>query len=230
MIKETEIAALKPIRDIVYETLRNAILLGQLKPGQRLVEKEYADKYQISRTPIREAIRKLESEGFVEYIPRKGVIVKTFEAADIIEIYAIRMSLESLALRFIIENITAADIVLLRGLVKKMEEAEQTGDTTKLIIICREFNTALLAAGRMPRLTGMIATLQDYLERFREITFSQGLRRRSAVKEHKTILEAVLERDENKAVKLTVEHLEASKGALLRSLGIHYREDDRHGL
>ena len=219
MTKAAEINALKPIRDIVYETLRTSILKGQLRPGQRLVEKDYAEKYNISRTPIREAIRKLETEGFVEYIPRKGVIVKTFEVSDIIEIFAIRTALESLSIQFVLKNITDKEIAKLRVLVDRMESADESCDMSELINTCREFNEVLLRAGKMPRLTGMINTLQDYLERFREITLAKDSRRNSAISEHKHILQAVIDKDEAKAVLLTVSHLEAAKNSLLTNLG-----------
>ncbi len=220
MTEAAEISALKPIRDIVYENLRTSILEGKLRPGQRLVEIDYANKYNISRTPIREAIRKLEIEGFVEYIPRKGVIVKTFEVADIIEIYAIRTALETLAMQFTIKNINDKEIANLRVLVDKMEFTGESRDIPELINNCREFNEVLLRTSKLPRLIGIISTLQDYLERFREITLANDVRRSSAINEHKKILQAIIERDEPKAVQLTVEHLEAAKVSLLKNLGI----------
>ncbi|MDD3411992.1 MAG: GntR family transcriptional regulator, partial [Eubacteriales bacterium] len=80
----------KPIRDIAYETLKHAIITGQIPAGARIVETEYADRLHISRTPLREALRKLERDGLVEYMLRRGVVVRAFTIADVEEIYTIR--------------------------------------------------------------------------------------------------------------------------------------------
>ena len=88
----------KPIREIAYETLKHAIITGQIPAGARIVETEYADKLHISRTPLREALRKLERDGLVEYVLRRGVVVRAFTIADVEEIYTIRNALEMLTL------------------------------------------------------------------------------------------------------------------------------------
>lgn len=218
---ESIISNIKPIRDIVYETLRTTILQGDLKPGERIIEKEYADKYKISRTPVREAIRKLEIEGFVEYIPRKGVVVKAFDARDIGEIFAIRTALECLAIKSTLVNISEEEIEHLKALTLKMEEFYDNGDLPAFFNICKDFNEAILKASKMPRLIQMINTLQDFLERFRKITLTKLQRRSNAVAEHKAILQAIIEKDEERAQKLTIEHIEGSKWTLLQSLGIN---------
>ena len=100
----------KPIREIAYETLKHAIITGQIPAGSRIVETEYADKLHISRTPLREALRKLERDGLVEYVLRRGVVVRAFTIADVEEIYTIRNALEILTLPAIIENATPEDI------------------------------------------------------------------------------------------------------------------------
>lgn len=215
--EDMDMSNVKPIRDIVYEYLRKAVMDGELKPGERIIEKEYADKMKISRTPIREALRKLETEGFVEYIPRKGVVVKGFTIKDIIEIYAIRKSLESLAMGYVIENIRDQELERLKGLVKKMGEADKECDIEGVFGICQEFNEVLLNASRMPRLTGMINTLHEYLERFRRITMAKASRRTDAIREHNEILQAVIDKDVKKAEKLVWNHLEASQRIFLEN-------------
>ena len=100
----------KPIRDIAYETLKHAIVIGEIPAGSRIVETEYAERMHISRTPLREALRKLEIDGLVEYLPRRGVMVRTFTVDDVEEIYTIRNTLEMLTLPAVVANITDEDV------------------------------------------------------------------------------------------------------------------------
>lgn len=212
--------SVKPIRDIVYDALRTAILQGQIKSGHRIVEKEYAEKFGISRTPVREALRKLETEGFVQYLPRKGVVVKTFETGEIIEIYNIRIALETLATVAAVENITAEQTLRLREAVERMEQAERQGDKAGFQEMCRLFNGIIIEAGGMPMLTGLINTMQDYLEKYRNISLSGEDRRKAVINEHQAILAAVLAKDIDTARRCVCEHLEGAKQALLESMGI----------
>ncbi len=113
----------KSIRDEVYVFLKNAILKNNLKSGERLVEKELADQMEISRTPVSEAIRQLESEGLVTYVPRKGVIVVGVSVKDALEIYTIRAWLEGLAARLAARNISKKDLYKLEETLSKMPAA-----------------------------------------------------------------------------------------------------------
>jgi len=211
---------LKPIRDIVYESLRTAILKGDLKAWDRIVEKDYADKFNISRTPVREAIRKLEIEGFIEYVPRKGVVVKSFDAKEIMEIFSIRIALECLAVKSAINNIDEKEIGMLVKIVEEMEKADVRGNIIELYRLCKEFNEVLLNASKMPRLITIINTMQDYLERFRKITLAQRVRRTNAITEHRAILQAILNKEERKAQQLVAKHLEGAQKSLLKTLRI----------
>ena len=91
----------RPIREIAYEVLKKAIITGEIPAGERIVETEYADRLHISRTPLREALRKLERDGLVEYVMRRGVVVHAFTTEDVDQIYTIRNSLEMLTLPYI---------------------------------------------------------------------------------------------------------------------------------
>ena len=100
----------KPMRELVYEELKRLIIDGEIEAGERIVETDYAQKFQISRTPIREAIRMLELEGFIESQPKGGVIVKEIGKEDIEEIYRIRIALEGIIIDEVIKKVTAKDI------------------------------------------------------------------------------------------------------------------------
>lgn len=215
------IGNVKPIRDIVYENLRKAILEGKIQPEERIVEKEYAEKLNISRTPIREALRKLEIEGFVEYIPRKGVIVKGFSLKDIMEIYEIRKSLESLAAKHAIKNIDEENIKELKNIIQKMDEAERNGNVDQVYEVCNLYHQVILDISQMPRLKAMVSTLQDYLERFRKVTMAKEIRRMEAIKEHKEILQAIIEKDEQKAEAIVSKHIEGSRKVFLANFRVN---------
>ncbi len=171
----------------------------------------YADKLNISRTPIREALRKLEIEGFVEYIPRKGVIVKGFSLNEIIEIYEIRKALECLAVKSVIKHINDDHVNKLKNIVEQMDILEGKGDFEGVFDICNDFHQTILFSSEMPRLMAMINTLQEYLERFRRVTMSKDSRRLSAIKEHKEILQSIIEKDTEKAQELLSNHIDNSK-------------------
>ena len=112
----------KPLRDVVFENLREAILEGKLKPGQRLMEVQLAEQLGVSRTPIREAIRKLELEGLVVMLPRKGAYVANMSFKDLIDVLEIRASLEGLAASLAAERRRDEDIEELEKLAKEFEQ------------------------------------------------------------------------------------------------------------
>lgn len=214
----TEITNVKSVRDLVHEYLRKAILTGEVKSGEKIVEREFAAKMKISRTPIREALRMLEIEGFVEYVPRKGVFAKSFDVKDVEEIYAIREAMETLIIKQAIKNIAKNEIETLRRHTREMQQADAAGDRENVLLACQQFNMVIASAAKMPRVSSIINNLQDYLRQFRKVIFSQGARRSVAIREHQAILEAVIEKDEAKALTLTQEHLARSKASLLERI------------
>jgi DNA-binding GntR family transcriptional regulator len=189
-----------------------------MKPGERIVEKECAERYRISRTPVREALRKLEIEGLVQYIPRKGVVVKAINVGEIEEIYAIRIALESLAVEAAIERISDEDITMLQHITAQMQKHEDAGKMEELLETCNEFNEVLLRVAAMPRLITIIHSQKDSLQRFREITLSKEVRRSRAIIEHKEILKAVIDKDKARAVKYVKLHLNGARQTLTKNM------------
>ena len=146
----------RPIREIAYEVLKKAIITGEIPAGERIVETDYADRLHISRTPLREALRKLERDGLVEYVMRRGVVVRAFTIDDVREIYTIRNALEMLTLPAIVENATAEDIASLREKLAEMDKLQEKDDVEGLSPLAREFHWQLTSICGQKRILRVI--------------------------------------------------------------------------
>ncbi|KZL90924.1 GntR family transcriptional regulator [Clostridium magnum] len=209
-VRNTNFNQNKPIREIVYEGLRKTVISGIIPVGERIVEKEYAERLNISRTPVREAIRRLEEEELVENIPRVGVVVKRISEEDIIEVYKIRQSLEVLATITAMEHITKEEMDELEQLLDLTEQKNKQGDVKEVIRLFGEFNSLIYKASRMKRLASMIGKLNDYIKKFRDISITDDKRREKALGEHRAILKAIEEKNTKDIDKLIKEHLDIS--------------------
>ena len=181
----------KSMREKVYDTLKQMIIDGVIKPGERIIETEYSNKFQISRTPIREAIRMLELEGLVESQTTGGVIVKTLTREEISEIYKIRIALESLIIEEIIKKINNQDIKKLEKVLKNTKKAFEVKDIEKVFSLFTEFNQILYDIASLPKVTGMINNINLYLKRFRKLSIDNPSRKEEAFEDHVQILEAI---------------------------------------
>lgn len=206
----------KPIREIIYEHLRQAILEGVMKPGERIVERDIAAKFNASRTPVREALRKLESEGLIEYLARRGVIVRGFNVGEVEEIYNIRKVLECLAIRSAIKNITADRITELKRIVQELEQVENGNAVKTTFQGLHEFDDLIADTANMPILKGFLQTLKESLQRYRRINLSHHPRRRDAVKEHQQILQAIIDRDVERAEEVVKLHVDNSRKEIMK--------------
>ena len=211
-----QISEVKQLRDIIFEHLRQEILDGNLKPDERLIERDIATKLNVSRTPIREALRKLESEGFVEHVPRKGVIVHGFNSTEIEEIYDIRKELECLVVRKAISKITDQDIQILEVILKDLENEKKLDQAQVTAKGLHEFDEVILNMTKMPLLKNFVHSLKDSLMRYQKINLSHAPRRKNAIDEHKAILQAIIARDAARAEKLTIEHIDQSRAELFK--------------
>lgn len=212
-----EFSHIKPIRELIYEHIRQKIFSGELKIGERLIEKDLAEKLKVSRTPVREALRKLETEGLVVHLPRKGVVVKGFSREDVIEIYSIREALEALAITYTVKNITDEELEKLQECLEQMRRYTEQDDTENLFRVSQEFNDILINSCRMPRLINLISTYQEYLARFRKVTMKSRERKLSALQEHEEIFKAVAKRDAKRAKKLVRDHLKKALETYLKT-------------
>lgn len=213
-----ELTNTKPIREVIYEYLREAILDGRLQPGERLVERELAEKFRASRTPIREALRKLETENFLEYLPRRGDIVKGVNLEEVEEVYVLREMLEAAAVRRSVVHLTDAEIDHLRQVVKKTEQAHADGRIPEVISGLREFDAIVLAASKMNRLRGFVNSLQESLRGYRKFNLAIAERREQAMREHQEILAAIIARDVDRAEGAIRQHIRAARDTLVKNL------------
>ncbi|WPC41237.1 GntR family transcriptional regulator [Clostridium sp. JS66] len=209
-VKNTNFNQNKPIREIVYEGLRKTIISGVVPVGERIIEKEYAGRLNISRTPVREALRKLEEEELVESVHRIGVVVKRISKEDVIEVYKIRHSLEVLATTTAMENITPKELEELEALLNLTEQKNREGDVKEVIRLFGEFNSLIYKASKMKRLASMISKLNDYIGKFRDISITDDERREKALVEHRQILKTISEKNAEGIDKIIERHLHIS--------------------
>ena len=208
----------RPIREIAYEVLKKAIITGEIPAGERIVETEYADRLHISRTPLREALRKLERDGLVEYVMRRGVVVRAFTIDDVREIYTIRNALEMLTLPAIIRNAGEAEIASLRARLAEMDKLQEKDDVEGLSPLARAFHWELTCICGQKRILRVIEGQDEYIRRFSAMSIRQESRRAAAHQEHHLLVDYVEARDLEKFTELTRKHIERSMEKCLEAL------------
>ncbi|MCL6610434.1 MAG: GntR family transcriptional regulator [Peptococcaceae bacterium] len=207
----------KPLRELVFESLREAIIQGRLKPGERLMEMQLADEMGVSRTPVREAIRKLELEGFVVMIPRKGAYVSGISVKDIVDVFEVRAALEALAAGLAAERATDEELEELERSLVQISEADKE-DLGTIVETDTNFHDIIYKACRNERLVMIITHLKEQIQRFRTTSLSQPGRLRDALSEHRAIVEAISDRNVEMAQTLAREHIENAEQSLLNAM------------
>lgn len=204
-----EIRNYKPLGEVVFEYLRNAILAGELKPGERLMEVTIADQLGVSRTPVREAIRKLEKESFVIMIPRKGAYVADLTKKDIMEVLEIRKELEGFAASLAAERMTLAEKESLGRVVEHFNESLINMDKKSMIESDNEFHSFIFESTKNQRLINIIYDLHDQFQRFRLIYFNEFNNYKDIQASHNRIFDAIIRQDSNAARQEAENHVES---------------------
>jgi DNA-binding GntR family transcriptional regulator len=215
LVENTRFDKRKPIRQAIYESLRKSIISGIIPAGERLVEQTYAERLNISRTPVREALRMLEVEELVEYVPRVGAAIKRISKEDIIEIFEIRHNLEALAITEAMNSINKNEIREIYDLLSLTEKHNDEGNNEETIRLFGEFNSRIYETSKMIRLKGMINKLDEYFQRFRSFSMSTYDRRVQAIKEHRELLYMIGEKDKEQLNNILRRHLEHSRDAVI---------------
>ncbi|MBW1721948.1 MAG: GntR family transcriptional regulator [Deltaproteobacteria bacterium] len=197
----------KSLGEHVFESLKQAIIRGDIAPGSRLVESRIANSLDISRTPVREAIHKLEREGLIQRLPRGGFSVLGFTRQDIEETFGIRSVLESYAARLAAEKHEEKDLLPLEAKIREFQSCLEKGRMEKLPEINTEFHNLLYALSRSPRLIKMINDLRDQIYRFRKIILKVDNMARTSNEDHLKMLRAIRARDLEGVERLVREHI-----------------------
>ena len=208
----------QPLREVVCESLREAIRSGVLKPGERIMEIQLAEELGVSRTPVREAIRKLELEGYVVMMPRRGTYVASMSIRDINEIFEIRTALESLSNGLAADHITEDELEHLQRLLVIIGGYIKEGNIEKIVETDIEFHDLLYHAARNERLVGIISNLRDQLTRFRTLSMSYPGRLEETLEEHRLIVDAIASGDRKAASRAAERHMENSEKTLLKAM------------
>lgn len=199
---------------LVYEKIRQGIIKGTLKPGQKLVMAALAKKFKTSETPIREAIRRLESDGYVTFTPHAGAVVTEINRQELSEIYLIRISLEALATRLAVPFISQEDLIWLKKKNEEMKAVIEKDRYDQLARLNKAFHLRIYKAAPFPRLYKMISNLWDAFERWPSVFTYIPERAASAIREHEQIIEALETADVDRADDLMKEQKKKSLEAL----------------
>lgn len=210
-----------PLRDIVFNTLRKAILKGELAPGERLMEKQLAEKMGVSRTPIREAIRKLELEGLVIMVPRKGAEVAMITEQDIKDVLEVRAALESLAVKLAIKNMKKDDVNELLAINDAFIGAAKRNDAETVIKKDVEFHDKIYEATSNHKLKSIITNLQEQIYRFRVEYVRQMDDFSGLVEEHEAIVDAIVNKKTDAAQEIATKHIENQEKAVIKQIKIN---------
>ena len=182
-----------PLRDVVFNTLRRAILKGELKPGERLMEIALAERLGVSRTPIREAMRKLELEGLVVMSPRRGAQVANITEKDLNDVLEVRIALEEMAIEKACQLITEKELEELEKAAKAFEKAIDEENVVKLAETDEIFHDIIYNAAGNARLNQVLNNLREQIYRYRVEYLKDEATRNDLIQEHKMICEALTE-------------------------------------
>lgn len=206
-----------PLRDVVFNTLRDAILTGKLVPGERLMENQLAEKLGVSRTPVREALRMLELENLVELVPRKGAQVLDMSEKDIINILEVRSALEGLATSVACKKMSKEDLQQLKNMEVDFEKAVAENDVEHFVDIDEDFHDLIFAATENDKLVNIFRNLRIQLYRYRMAQAKNNETSMSTiVAHHRSIIRAIENHDGEEGASIAQGHIKYQTESILR--------------
>lgn len=208
----------RKVTDWVYEELKDAIIALRLPPGEPLREATLAGQLGVSKTPIREALARLEQDGLVETMSFKGAVVTGYSREDLLEIYELRELLEDAAARSAAESMSEEDLAHLASLSQQSRELRSSGDTAQMTALISEFDTVLFEQVRNSRIRALIENLRAHLARIGQLTAGIPGRIETSVDEHDKIVAAITARDPDLAGQYMREHIRSVRDDQLRAL------------
>lgn len=204
---ELNMNAYLPLRDVVFNTLREAILKGELKPGERLMELQLAAKLGVSRTPIREAIRMLELEGLAVTVPRKGAEVAKMTEKDMEDVLQIRKALDELAVGLACDNIQESDLDNLYVALENFEASAREHDVKRIAQADVEFHDVIYQATNNPKLVNMLNNLREQMYRYRVEYLKNEDIYPTLIREHEEIFACLKEKDRDGVIRVMSYHV-----------------------
>ena len=207
-----------PLRDVVFNTLRKAILTGQLKPGERLMEVHLANSLGVSRTPIREAIRKLELEGLVIMIPRRGAEVARITEKSLKDVLEVRRALDVLSVELACDRITEEDIERLLNACQDFEQAARGKDTSVIAKADVDLHDIIVEATGNQRLQQLVNNLSEQMYRYRFVYIKEESQHDTLVVEHREIYESIARRDKERAMAAARIHIDNQEKSIIRQI------------
>jgi len=208
----------KTLKVSLHEALKKTIILGEIPAGSRINEKELSDSLNISRTPIRNAIKNLEDERLVERVHGSGAIVRGISTNDAKEIYDIRKALDTLATTTAAKKMDAEDFAEMEKLLQKAEEYYENNETDQLLANFRHFNQYIYHYSDMKRLASIVAELREYLSYFRDMSIKSDIRSGPALKDHWKIYQGMKNKNWNELEKIIHKHLDDSLEFILNEM------------
>lgn len=215
-----------PLRDVVFNTLRQAILTGELKPGERLMEIHLANRLGVSRTPIREAIRKLELEGLVTMIPRRGAEVAQITEKSMSDVLEIRRAMDALCAELACERITEEALERLHEACGRFAQTIKSRDVKKIAQADVELHDIILQATGNNRLIQLVNNLSEQMYRYRFEYIKDLSQHENLVEEHRIIYESLLNRDAKRAAEAAKTHIDNQRKAIIEQIRLD-REKSR---
>lgn len=215
---EVEMNEYLPLRDVVFNTLRQAILRGELKPGERLMEIQLANKLGVSRTPIREAIRKLELEGLVLMIPRKGAEVAEITEKSLRDVLEVRRALEALAVQLACDKMTEIELLELERSAQSFKLVLRTKDISKIATADVNFHDIIYQATGNDKLIQLLNNLREQMYRFRVEHLKKVKYHEQLVKEHDEIIEKLKEKKKHEVTEAVCRHVDNQVDVVMDSI------------
>lgn len=207
-----------PLRDVVFNTLRKAILTGELKPGERLMEIHLANQLGVSRTPIREAIRKLELEGLVVMIPRRGAEVAQITEKSLKDVLEVRRALDALCAELACDRITEEEKKNLEQACDDFEQATLSGDVTTIASADVALHDIIVEATGNKRLVQLVNNLSEQMYRYRFEYIKEEQQHTILVEEHRMIYDSIVRKDKVKAAEAARLHIDNQEKSIIRQI------------
>lgn len=223
-LKQIPLDNYRPLRDVVVDNIRQAIISGQFPAGMRLMELQLAEEMEVSRTPVREAIRKMELEGLVVMIPRRGAYVADISIKDINEVYEIRTALDVLAAGLAAERIGDDEIKEMKTLLDADKPLVAAKDYPRIIENDTAFHDVIYKASRNRRCMNIISNLREQITAIRGRSMPYPGRLDDMIKEHQAIYDAIAQRSVDKAQKAVRTHMENAERTLLKVIEAKEKE------